>query len=53
MKDCQNSALAASNRPMTIGMRGPMRSDRRPEIGPMKMITTVEGRKRTPASSGE
>ena len=49
MNDCQNSALEASSRPATIGMRGPMRSARRPEIGPMKMMITVEGRKRTPA----
>ena len=29
-----------------------MRSESRPAIGPAKMITTVAGRKRTPASSG-
>ena len=38
--------------PATISGRGPIRSASRPAIGPATMITSVAGRKRTPASSG-
>ena len=39
--------------PAVISGRGPMRSESRPAIGATRMMTTVEGRKRTPACSGE
>ena len=41
------------NSPSVISGRAPMRSVMRPAIGPATMITAVEGRKRTPACSGE
>ena len=53
MRDCRKSATATSERPIAIGIRAPMRSVSRPAIGAATMITTVEGRNRMPASSGE
>ena len=49
---CRKSANAASESPSVISGRGPILSASRPAIGAVMMITAVEGRKRTPASSG-
>ena len=46
-----NMATATSSRPVTISGRGPIRSESRPAIGAVTMISSVVGRKRTPAPS--
>ena len=46
-------AAATITSPSVISGRGPMRSVSRPASGPMTMITSVEGRNRTPVCSGE
>ena len=53
IRDCQASETVTSDSPITSGVRGPTRSASRPASGPATMITSVEGRKRTPVSSGE
>jgi hypothetical protein len=52
MRDCQPSDTATSTSPIVSGVRGPIRSDKRPATGPATMITSVVGRKRTPVCSG-
>ena len=52
IRDCRYIDTATISSPAVISGRGPMRSDRRPATGPAMMMITVEGRKRTPVSSG-
>jgi hypothetical protein len=51
-RDCHSSEIATRSMPVVISGRGPMRSVRRPASGAATMMISVEGRKRTPASSG-
>ena len=53
MRDWMNSAAATITSPIVISGREPTRSARRPASGAVTMITSVEGRNRTPVSSGE
>src|SRR4051794_20580465 len=49
----QASAMACSASPVAISGRPPMRSDRAPAAGAMKIGIAVQGRMRRPALSGE
>jgi hypothetical protein len=53
MRVWMRSAIVVSVRPATIGGRGPIRSASRPASGAITTIMSVEGRKRTPASTAE
>ena len=49
----KNIATDTSESPTVIGIRGPMRSVRRPAIGAIATIIRVAGKNRTPAWRGE
>ena len=53
MSDSSASESDTSSMPPARSQRLPNRSDRRPAMGAVTMISTVIGRNRTPVSSGE